>query len=76
MALDDYAQLATIVADIPISPTACRDPKDVMYLSAASTAKADLIVSWDKDLLDLFEYDGTKIIKPDEFLKIAYQIIF
>jgi predicted nucleic acid-binding protein len=66
--------LATIVPDMPISSTACRDPKDVIYLAAAFTAKANLIISWDQDLLTLLEYDGTKIIKPDEFIKIAAQI--
>jgi putative PIN family toxin of toxin-antitoxin system len=74
LAVDDYAQLSTIVPDMPISSKACRDPKDVIYLAAATTAKANLIVSWDQDLLELLEYDGAKIIKPDIFIKIAGQI--
>ena len=65
LAIDDYAQIATIVPDMPISSKACRDPKDVIYLAAASTAKANLIVSWDQDLLSLLEYDGTKIYQAE-----------
>lgn len=74
LAIEAYAQLATVVPDISISAKECRDPKDVIYLAAAHTARATLIVSLDKDLLDLFEYKESKIIKPDIFIKIASQI--
>ena len=72
--IGDYAQVAVMVPDLPISEKECRDPKDVIYLAAAKTARASLIVSWDLDLLDLKEYDYIKIIKPDIFLGIAAQI--
>jgi uncharacterized protein len=73
-AIDDYSQLAVMVPDMPISASECRDPKDVIYLAAAHTAKANLIVSWDLDLLDLREYKYIKIIKPDLFTKISAQV--
>ncbi|HXW52960.1 MAG TPA: putative toxin-antitoxin system toxin component, PIN family [Myxococcota bacterium] len=73
-AVEDIAQIAVMVPDIPISPKECRDPKDVIYLAAARTAKASLIVSWDQDLLDLLEYEGIKIVKPDIFIEIVSQI--
>lgn len=74
LVIEDITQFATMVPDIPISAKECRDPKDVIYLAAAQVSRASLIVSWDKDLLDLIEYDGIKIIKPDIFIKIASQI--
>jgi putative PIN family toxin of toxin-antitoxin system len=41
-----------------------RDPDDDKILECALEAKADLIVSFDKDLLILKEYQGIKIIHP------------
>ena len=47
-----------------------RDPKDDKFLHAAKEAHADYIVSGDKDLLDLKEHEGIKILSPNEFLTI------
>ena len=47
-----------------------RDPDDNKVVSAALEGKADYIVSRDKDLLDLKEYEGIKIISPEEFMGI------
>lgn len=44
--------------------TAVRDPDDNKILECALEAKADLVVSFDKDLLSLKEYSGIKIIHP------------
>ena len=41
-----------------------RDPEDDKILECAKEAKADLIVSFDKDLLTLKEFDGIKIVHP------------
>ncbi len=45
-----------------------RDPDDDRVLECAVTAKAELIVTGDSDLLDLGEYDGINIIQVAEFL--------
>ena len=74
--IERLENFAVFVPDLPIPPDSCRDPKDLIYLAAADTAKADLIVSLDKDLIDLTEFRGTKIFKPHEFINIADQIIF
>jgi len=42
------------------------DPEDNRFLEAAIAGKADLIVSQDKHLLNLKEYDNIKILKPEE----------
>lgn len=51
-------------------PSISRDPKDDKFLITAKTAEADYLVSADRDLLDLKEYEGIKIITAEEFLKI------
>jgi uncharacterized protein len=48
--------------------TACRDPKDNMFLEVALSGQADLIVSRDGDLLDLSPFEGVAIVKPAAFL--------
>ncbi|MBS3071590.1 putative toxin-antitoxin system toxin component, PIN family [Candidatus Pacearchaeota archaeon] len=42
------------------------DPEDNKFLEAAVDGKADLIVSQDKHLLNLKEYQGIKILNPEE----------
>lgn len=49
----------------------CRDPKDDMILECAVVAKADLIVSGDKDLLVLKQHRGIRILNPRAFLEEA-----
>jgi putative PIN family toxin of toxin-antitoxin system len=46
-----------------------RDPDDDRVLECAVTAKAELIVTGDSDLLNLVEYEGIEIIQVAEFLK-------
>ncbi|MFQ6041871.1 MAG: putative toxin-antitoxin system toxin component, PIN family [Candidatus Poribacteria bacterium] len=48
----------------------CRDENDDMFLDAAYAGKAKYIISWDKDLLAIEEFRGTKIVNPGEFLEI------
>jgi putative PIN family toxin of toxin-antitoxin system len=45
-----------------------RDRSDIKFLEAALGARADLIVSGDKELLDLGIFEGVDIIPPREFL--------
>ncbi|MES2649232.1 MAG: putative toxin-antitoxin system toxin component, PIN family [Bacteroidota bacterium] len=40
---------------------ACRDPKDNFLLSLAVDGKATHLITGDKDLLDIRNYEGTKI---------------
>jgi len=48
----------------------CRDEKDNKFLECAEHAKADYIVSGDRDLLVLKQYNNFKIVKTSEILKI------
>lgn len=56
---------------VPVKKVAiCRDPKDNMLLEAASAARADYLVSGDKDLLTLGSFGQTHIVTPREFLRL------
>jgi putative PIN family toxin of toxin-antitoxin system len=44
--------------------TVVRDPDDDKILECATEAQADVVVSFDKDLLSLKEFEGIKIIHP------------
>ncbi len=46
------------------------DPDDNKFIDTAVEANADYIVSQDRDLLDIKEFKGIKIINPQDFIKI------
>ena len=45
------------------------DPEDNRVLECAVAAESDVIITEDKGLLRLGEYDGIKIVRPSEFLQ-------
>ena len=47
----------------------CRDPDDNKFIECAVDSKAVYIVSGDKDLLDIKEYQGIEIMTAAEFCK-------
>ena len=46
------------------------DPKDDIFIEAALTGQADYIVSQDKHLLKLQQYQNVKIITPEQFKEL------
>lgn len=50
-------------------PTSCRDTDDNHILWLANYIEADLIISGDKDLLDLIKYKNILIISPRDFME-------
>lgn len=56
---------------IPVTESinVCRDPKDNMFLELAVSGNAQMIISGDKDLLELNPFRGIQIISPKEFLE-------
>ena len=61
---------------VPQLPEICvieRDPKDDMIISCAVAVSADYIVSRDRDLLDLGNYQQIQIVKPEDFIHILRQ---
>jgi putative PIN family toxin of toxin-antitoxin system len=49
----------------------CRDSKDDKFLEVAVDGRADLIVTGDRDLLDLHPFQGIAILTPAEYLEHA-----
>ncbi|OGI66019.1 putative toxin-antitoxin system toxin component, PIN family [Candidatus Nomurabacteria bacterium RIFCSPHIGHO2_01_FULL_39_10] len=47
-----------------------RDPDDDKILECAVSSHSEFIVTYDKDLLDFKNFQGIKILKPDEFLRL------
>jgi len=47
------------------------DSDDNKFLEAGTTGKANFIISQDKHLLKLREYEGIKIVSPEEALKFV-----
>ncbi len=45
----------------------CRDPDDDKFISCAIDARAYYIVSGDKDLLDIGEFEGIEMITAADF---------
>lgn len=65
--LQRVASLVEIVEVLQVV-RASRDPKDDKFLDAAVNGRADVIVTGDKDLLDLNPYRGIAIVTPAGYL--------
>jgi putative PIN family toxin of toxin-antitoxin system len=53
-----------IVADVP----QLRDPKDLIIIATALGADAEVLITGDRDLLVLQEFEGIPILTPQQFL--------
>ncbi len=67
--VDRYAALAALVRPMPI-PRIAPDPDDDVVIATALAAKADLIVTGDKALLSVTEYQGVRIIGAAQALQV------
>jgi predicted nucleic acid-binding protein len=47
---------------------ACRDPSDDKFLEVAVNGRADLIITGDRDLLELDPFMGIAILTPAAYL--------
>jgi putative PIN family toxin of toxin-antitoxin system len=62
--IDDYADFVVVETEITI----CRDIKDNFQLSLSKDGNVDFLLTGDNDLLELKEFEGTKIITISDFL--------
>ena len=73
MDLQPFLQLLTVQAEVieapPLAPVIQEDPSDDRFLECAVAGKAECIVSGDKHLLKLVEFQGIPILKPAAFVK-------
>jgi uncharacterized protein len=51
---------------------ACRDVMDNKFLELALNGRADILVSGDRDLLSMINFEGIPIITPAVFIKAFY----
>ncbi len=58
----------TRVISITQQVAACRDPKDNKFLDVALSGKAHMILTGDRDLLELHPFHGIEILSPASFL--------
>jgi len=66
--IEEFAEAAEIVVAAEIAPVVIRDPDDDAVVACAVASQSDVIVSGDKDLLDLGSYKGIRILKAIELL--------
>jgi uncharacterized protein len=64
-------RLSRIAEMVPIVQTvrACRDPGDDKFLEVAVNGQADLMITGDRDLLDLDPFMGIAILSPAAYLR-------
>jgi uncharacterized protein len=62
--IEEYADLVKVQTKIEV----CRDPKDNFLLSLSVDGNADILLTGDKDLLDLIKFGETKIMTISDFL--------
>ena len=70
--IKDILSYSSVIAAGAITVKGLRDIKDTKVIACAISAKADYIVTGDKDLLILKEYKGIKILNPKAFLDAFY----
>lgn len=63
------ARTATVVQPTMVPDAVPNDPDDNHILACALAGKVDMVVSGDKDLLRLKEYEGIPIVRPMDFLR-------
>ena len=68
--IDYLKDISIIVAQLPEIRVIERDPKDDIIIACAVAASADYIISRDRDLLDLGNYQQIQIVPPEEFIHI------
>ena len=63
--IEEYAEFVKVQTQIEV----CRDPKDNFLLSLSIDGNADVLLTGDKDLLELNTFGDTTIITISDFLK-------
>lgn len=64
-------QLAVVIEPQPLPAPVCRDPDDDQVIACAIAARANTIVSGDRDLLDLRQFRGIPIMRVHDALEFV-----
>jgi len=65
---------AMIIEPVTVSPSICRDKKDLEIIGTAIACNADILVSGDRDILTLKEYEQTQFLSPRELWDYVKEI--
>jgi len=68
--LAEVRRLAEVIEPPPLPQPVCRDADDDQVLALAISAKVELIVSGDNDLLSLGSFEGIPIITPAQAVSL------
>ncbi len=68
--MQKIVSLSHLVIASKLNIRVCRDEKDNKFLECAESAKADYLISGDKDLLSLKEYKGIPIVRTWKILHL------
>jgi uncharacterized protein len=68
--LADYLSFLWVIQIPKVLKAVPRDPEDNMVLECALVGQAQYVVSGDKDLLELEEFRGIRIIRARDFLNL------
>ena len=63
---DSYGEVVEVTSEVD----ACRDPKDNFLLALAKDSQADFLITGDKDLLVLKQFENTQILSFVDFIKL------
>jgi predicted nucleic acid-binding protein len=66
--LEWLKRASDLIGEPPVRPTV-RDPKDDPILAAAIAGRAQYLVSYDKDFLDLGKPYGVECVRPHAFIR-------
>jgi putative PIN family toxin of toxin-antitoxin system len=58
---------SSVVEPAKLASAECRDPDDILVLGTAVAGKCQLLVSVDRDLLDMKSFQGIAIVRPGDF---------
>lgn len=67
--LTDYTRVVNLVEPVFVTPTS-RDPDDDIVLATALAAGAHIIVSGDRDLLNLSKHEDIRIVTAADAMRI------
>jgi len=63
--IQEYAEFVEVKSNVEV----CRDEKDNFLLSLSKDSNANFLITGDRDLLDIKEFESTKILTISEFLE-------
>lgn len=63
--IQEFSEFVEVKSEVSV----CRDEKDNFLLSLSKDSKTDFLITGDKDLLDLENFESTKIVTISDFLK-------